>query len=166
MKNYKFCPICGNNLGEKVLEGRERPFCVKCGWVHYVNPLPVVSCLVLNGKKELLLIKRGIEPAIGEWALPGGFLELEETPEEAGQRELAEETGLRGIPGRHIGINTHISPVYGHLLMIGIEYIVEDFTLKVGDDAEDAAFYPVGGLPDIPFLSHRKLIISFLSHSG
>jgi 8-oxo-dGTP diphosphatase len=162
MQQFKYCPMCAAELAEEYVGGRDRYVCKKCAWINYRNPLPVISCLVQNKKGEILLIKRGIEPSKGEWALPGGFLELEETPEEAGKRELKEETGLDGRPGRQIGVNAHVSPMYGHLLMIGIEYIVDNYDLHVGDDAADAKFYPVDKLPRIPFKSHLKLIHDFL----
>ena len=162
MQQFKYCPICAAALIEKSVDGRNRFTCGECGWINYRNPFPGISCLVMNKKGELLLIKRGIEPSKGAWALPGGFLELEESPEEAGCRELKEETGLEGSPGRQVGVTAHISPMYGHLLMIGIEYLVDVYDIKVGDDAADARFYPVGSFPDIPFASHRELINKFL----
>ena len=154
--------MCAACLTEEHIDGRDRFICKKCGWINYRNPLPVISCLVLNRQGELLLIKRGIEPSKGAWALPGGFMEIEETPEEAGRRELKEETGLDGRPGRQVGVDAHISPMYGHLIMIGIEYLVDNFDLEIGDDAADAKFYPVDKLPEIPFKSHINLIRDFL----
>jgi ADP-ribose pyrophosphatase YjhB (NUDIX family) len=120
-----------------------------------------MSCLAVNQAKELLLIKRGIEPMAGSWALPGGFIELEECPEHAGQRELLEETGLRGEPGRLISVLSHMSPLYGPLIMIGYEYIIGDENPVAGDDAQDAGFFPFDDLPEIPFRAHRILIEQF-----
>jgi len=77
-------------------EGRKRLVCPACGWVNYENPIPSSAALVRNEKGEILLVKRGVEPGRGKWALPSGFIEIEETPEEACLRELKEETGLEG----------------------------------------------------------------------
>lgn len=163
MKKFKFCPFCAGVLKPKALEGRDRLVCEKCGWINYLNPLPVVSCLVSGPGGELLLIKRGIEPSKGAWALPGGFFEIEESPEEAGRRELKEETGLDGTAVRQVGVITHFSSMYGYLLMIGIEYKVENYKVVAGDDAEEAGFFPKDKLPEIPFKSHLDLISSFWS---
>lgn len=162
MKQFKYCPFCSLCLVKKRVDGRNRLICGGCGWINYRNPIPVISCLVRNKKDEILLIKRGIEPSKGAWALPGGFLELEESPEEAGSRELKEETGLAGRPGRQVGVAAHISPLYGHLLMVGIEFLVDVYNVTAGDDAAEARFCAVNGLPDIPFASHRELINKFL----
>lgn len=162
MKQFKFCPFCTEELSRKQIDGRERLFCGKCSWINYRNPLPVVSCLVSNPEGDLLLIKRGIEPSKGAWALPGGFFELEESPEEAGKRELKEETGLDGVAVRQVGVTTHVSPMYGHLLMIGLEYKVDSYNPVAGDDAESVEFFPQDALPKIPFESHLKLISDFL----
>lgn len=162
MEEYKFCPMCASKLEVSFVEGRQRLACASCSWVNYKNPLPVIACLVVNPQKELLLIKRGVEPCRGSWALPGGFVEIDENPEEAGKRELKEETGITGRPGRQIGVNQHISSKYGAILMVGIEYLTENFNLKVGDDAEDARFFTHEDLPEIPFESHRVLIDKFL----
>ena len=163
MKQFNFCPFCRGDLIISRVESRERLVCAKCEWVNYLNPLPVVSCLVSDPEDRLLLVKRGIEPSKGAWALPGGFIEQEESPEEAGKRELKEETGLDGEAVRQIDVTTHLSPMYGHLLMIGVAYKVTHCNPTAGDDAEEAIFYPPDALPDIPFKSHLKLISKFIA---
>ncbi|MGB3111363.1 MAG: NUDIX hydrolase, partial [Candidatus Omnitrophota bacterium] len=100
MEDYKYCPMCASALRLSEADGRDRLNCPKCGWIDYRNPLPVVACLVSNDDGDLLLIKRGIEPCRGSWALPGGFIEAGETIQDAGERELFEETGLQGVPER------------------------------------------------------------------
>ncbi|RKY42787.1 MAG: hypothetical protein DRP85_01770 [Candidatus Makaraimicrobium thalassicum] len=162
MKNYKYCPMCGTSLEWDHVDGRRRLACGECGWIDYRNPLPVIACLVSNRKGELLLIKRGIAPCKGAWALPGGFMEMDETPQEAGQRELREETGLEGMAGRLVGLHTQESPRYGSVLVSGIEFTVKNENIVTGDDAADAKFMPPKDFPDIPFASHRKLIEEFL----
>lgn len=161
MKPFKYCPHCRVELEKRALEGRERYFCPRCEWINYLNPLPVISCLVADRDKKILLIERAKEPMIGSWALPGGFVEIDETPEDAGERELFEETGLAGRPDRLISVLSHKSPLYGPLMMVGFEYHVTGGSLSAGDDARDAAFFSFKGLPEIPFGSHRILIEKF-----
>ncbi|MFH1552081.1 MAG: NUDIX hydrolase [Candidatus Omnitrophota bacterium] len=162
MKDYKFCPICGaSGLESKKIEDRNRMICGKCGWIDYRNPIPVIACLVSNSKGELLLIKRNVEPSRGRWALPGGFIEVGETLQEAGCRELCEETGLESKPGRLVGAHMQKSQMYGFVLVVGMVFTVENEDIRPGDDAADAKFIPAEDIPDIPFISHRKLIEEF-----
>ena len=71
-----------------MLEGRKRLFCPKCGKIYYENPIPVVAVIARDNQGRILLIKRKVEPCKGEWALPSGFMEIEETPVQAVLREL------------------------------------------------------------------------------
>lgn len=163
MKDYKYCPMCRSPLVEKLVEERHRLVCENCNWIYYKNPIPVIACMVTNKKGELLLVKRAIEPYKGEWSIPGGFMEFDETLPEAGSRELKEETGLEGRAGRFIGAHVQPSWMYGAVLVVGMEFLVEDETITPGDDAEEAEFMPMDALPDIPIESHLKLIEEYLS---
>jgi len=153
--------MCGAPLARQLAGGRDRLACKECGWINYLNPLPVVACLVRNSEKEILLIKRGVEPSVGSWALPGGFIEIDETPQGAGRRELHEETGLDGTAGRLVGVHMEESRMYGFVLVVGVEFIAGDKNAAAGDDALDAGFFARENIPKIPFAAHRKLIEDF-----
>jgi NADH pyrophosphatase NudC (nudix superfamily) len=68
----------------------ERDVCSTCGFVHYVNPKIVTGSIVRYGGR-ILLCRRAIEPRIGYWTLPAGFMEVGETTEQAAMREAHEE---------------------------------------------------------------------------
>ena len=156
-RTYKFCPRCGASLKREPVEDRLRFLCTQCSWIHYENPLPCVAAFVRNEKDEVLLIKRGVEPAIGEWALPSGFIEIDETPEMACVRELEEETGLLGRITGLLGVFSQESQVYNRVLIIG--YAVEaEGDLKPGSDSLDARYYFADNLPPIAFSSHREIV--------
>jgi len=91
----KFCSECGSAVTLQSVSGddRQRFVCAGCGKTHYQNPNVLVAVYVCSGT-EVLWIRRGIKPAIGKWAMPGGYMENNETPESAASRELREETGL------------------------------------------------------------------------
>lgn len=72
---------------------RERAICPACGKIHYVNPLIVVGTVPWLGD-QVLLCRRAIEPRLGKWTLPAGFMELGETMAEGALRETAEEAGM------------------------------------------------------------------------
>ncbi|MCP2603878.1 NUDIX hydrolase [Candidatus Aminicenantes bacterium AC-708-M15] len=139
------------------MEKRKRLICPKCGWIKYENPLPSVAALVRNERGEVLLVRRGVEPGKGKWALPSGFIEIEENPEKACLRELKEETGLKGKKIELIGVYSQRSRLYRKVLIIGYE-IQANGKLIPGSDSVDAKFFSVKNLPRIPFSSHRKII--------
>ncbi len=101
---------CGARLWATLVdtEDRERLYCPECGWITYVNPRLVVSTLPVTDDGKLVLLRRGIEPAYGSWAQPGGFLEIDETVHQAAVRETLEETGLLVQPGEIVGLYSRL----------------------------------------------------------
>lgn len=108
--SLKFCSRCGGPLvfGTIPGEDRERLACVACGHIAYVNPRLVVTTFPITDAGEIVLIRRGIEPGLGSWAQPGGFLEVDETVHQAAIRETWEETGLLVEPGEIVGLYTRL----------------------------------------------------------
>ncbi len=102
---HSHCSYCGTAFPAGV--GWPRT-CVHCGETTWLNPLPVAVVLLpvrgqgdgATGRPGLVVIRRDIEPARGQLALPGGFIEIGETWQEAAVRELREETGLLADPGQ------------------------------------------------------------------
>ena len=158
MQQKKFCPFCAGLLEERFAEGRRRLCCSVCDKIQYQNPIPAACTLVINPQGHLLLVRRAVPPKVGEWCLPGGFMELAELPEETALRELFEETGLRGKIERLIGVTAHPSSLYGAVLISG--YLVQNFSglARSGDDAQELAFFPMDALPELAFDSHRRFV--------
>ena len=154
----KFCPYCGQRVIEKTFGRRVHGYCVKCDMIHYENPLPAVAVLVLNSKDQLLLVKRSVEPAKGTWCLPGGFIEVDESIEEAAVRELEEETGIKGEIEGLVDFFSQRNQYYRAILIFGYRVKILGGELKAGDDAQEAGFYDLDKLPPIAFLSHKRLI--------
>ena len=75
-----------------------RELCEECGYIHYVNPIPVVGTVPVCGDR-VLLCRRAIEPQKGKWTLPAGFMEVHETLLEGALRETFEETGAQARDG-------------------------------------------------------------------
>lgn len=88
----KFCLHCGDTAIPKIPQGddRERIVCGGCGYIHYENPRVIVGSVPIHEDK-VLLCKRAIEPRLGYWTLPAGFLENGETSVEGASRETWEE---------------------------------------------------------------------------
>ncbi|HXW84788.1 MAG TPA: NUDIX hydrolase [Candidatus Binataceae bacterium] len=106
-REVKFCALCGAEMESRVvLPDRKRlPVCPRCGFVFFSSPKLVVGCLVVE-RGRVLLIRRGIEPALGKWTFPGGFVEFNETAAVAAARESLEEVGLAVRLGAVLGVYT------------------------------------------------------------
>ncbi len=164
---FAFCPKCGRELVIAEVEGTWRPVCPGCGWIHYLNPPPVVCAVPYRGK-EVLLIKRAVEPRKGTWALPGGFMEVGEAPVDACLRELEEETGIVSVGEVElVGVEYQPSRRYGSVVVIG--YAIEVLTPEEagpGDDAEEVAWFSRGDRPRMPFESFERVLRRWEEKAG
>ncbi|MEQ8320213.1 MAG: NUDIX hydrolase [Rhodospirillales bacterium] len=84
-------------------DDRERMVCVDCGFVHYDNPR-IVTGAVCTWEGKILLCRRAIEPRVGYWTIPAGYLELNETIQEGARREVVEESGAMVEIGPFLGM--------------------------------------------------------------
>lgn len=93
---FNFCPGCGAKVSLRVPPGDRLPrhVCDACGAIHYRNPRLIVGSLPV-WEDRVLLCRRAIEPRLGMWTLPSGFMENAETMAEAAVRETAEEANAR-----------------------------------------------------------------------
>ena len=89
---FKYCPECGSAHFE--INNEKSKHCADCGFTYYFNPSAATVAFILNHKNELLVCRRGKEPAKGTLDLPGGFIDMAETGEQGVTREVFEETGL------------------------------------------------------------------------
>ena len=137
---------------------------------HYPKPSVTADCIITRkyqGKNEVLLIKRMHEPFQNQWALPGGFIEIDEDLLEGAERELMEETGITNIdlqqfktfgkPGRD---------PRGRTISVVFHGRIQDHAaqIKAGDDAAEAQWYDVNKLPELAF-DHEVIIHEFIHRS-
>lgn len=133
----------------------------------YPRPALTVDCVVFGFDGtglQVLLIQRGVEPFLGAWALPGGFVLMDEDLEAAARRELEEETGLKdvyleqlqtfGTPGRD---------PRGRVVSVAYYALVqpEQHPPKGDTDASDAAWYPADQMPPLAF-DHAEILAAAL----
>jgi ADP-ribose pyrophosphatase YjhB (NUDIX family) len=154
---WNHCPICGEALISADDGQSMRPHCPPCERFYYSNPTPAACCFLTNDAGELLLVQRSIEPRKGLWTLPGGFVEMGETTDEAALRELEEETALRGEGTSLLGVST-ISSKHGGVIVIGYEVERWEGELDAQTDAMDAAFFSFENRPEIAFEVHQNLL--------
>ena len=154
----RFCPLCGEQLERISHDGRMRLYCRTCDTINYENPLPATAAIVIDHDEHLLLVKRGMDPGKGKWCLPGGFVEMDESPSEGVLRELTEETGLRGEVDQLIEAVYEDSPFYGPLIIIGYGVTPQGGRLQAGDDATEVQYFPLTDLPRVAFDSHQAII--------
>lgn len=133
----------------------------------YPRPALTVDAIVIakkNGRQQILLIQRGREPFAGVWALPGGFIEMEETLEQACIRELSEETGVRldSVKQFHTFDAVDRDPRHRTISVVFYAFLNEITKAEGSDDAINAAWFPVEKLPALAF-DHQLIISKFLA---
>ena len=92
------CPHCARPDEQPLV-------CERCAWRWYANPKPAAG-VILERDASVLLLRRAVEPCLGAWDLPAGYLDPGESPEEAARRETLEESGLEVDLVRLVGIYT------------------------------------------------------------
>ena len=154
-EGINFCQQCGAKLElQEDHEEKLRPKCAVCGFTYYKNPIPASACVILNDANEVVIIKRKFEPNAGGWALPSGYIEIDQDPESCAIDEMWEETGLEGKVERFLGYFTDYSPIYEKVISFGFLMKIIGGELRAGDDAVEARYVALDALPEICFPSH------------
>jgi 8-oxo-dGTP pyrophosphatase MutT (NUDIX family) len=162
LNQFSYCPKCGS---DRFVENNfKSKRCETCGFVYYFNSSASTIALIINDDKELLVATRAHEPARGTLDLPGGFIDLDETGEEAVAREIKEETHLDvsaveylfSIPNRYIYSGFEV-----HTLDLVYWCKVSDISnLQAEDDVANLQFIKIDELnPDLFGLHSVKEVI-------
>lgn len=123
---------------------------------NYTRPAVTADIIILkksNTQHFVLLIERKHTPYEGMWALPGGFLEMDETLEEAALRELQEETGIFGVELKqfHTFSKVNRDPRHRTITTVFIGYTDDNISIEAGDDAAKAQWFSMNELPSLAF---------------
>ncbi|MDR1884145.1 MAG: NUDIX domain-containing protein [Prevotella sp.] len=162
LSQFKYCPKCGS---KRFVENNfKSKRCEDCGFIYYFNSCSSTIAIIINGNKELLVATRAHEPVKGTLDLPGGFVDMEETGEEAVAREVKEETGLDvervnylfSIPNRYVYSGFEVST-----LDLVYRCMVKDTgNLKAEDDVASLEFIRISELkPELFGLLSVKEVI-------
>ena len=166
-RRASYCPYCGAELISRAFEGRDRQFCPDCERFVFQNPTPGANVVIIDGGGQsppssaakphdcdsVLLIERAIKPDIGTWAVPGGILEVDESPRVGAARELEEEAGLSVDPAALELVRTALDvddPDDGSYLSIcfAVERENTRGSPRPGAETSGARFWSVAELAD------------------
>lgn len=139
----------------------------------YEYPRPAVTTDVLilaKQTRQVLLIQRGNEPYSGLWALPGGFVDMDEDLTDGALRELKEETGIDGLPIEQFKTygGIHRDPRHRTISVVYTAVTDQPVFVTGMDDAADARWFDVDTLPQLAF-DHQQIIdeaLQFLANKG
>jgi mutator protein MutT len=148
LKAFEFCPRCGSKQFN-INDERSR-HCTNCNLTYYANASASTAAIITNSKGEVLLTTRAFNPAKGMLDLPGGFVDINETAEEAIIRELKEELNINiqnpkylfSLPNEY-----EFSGITVHTLDIFFKIEIDDNTIiKTDDDVASAQFYDLNNV--------------------
>ncbi len=140
-----YCCRCGSKINENVRQNNDviTGICANCDAVYYDNPKIIVLSLI-DHKGKVLLCKRSIKPRLGYWALPGGYMEKNETVEGAAIRETKEETGV-------VVNNLHLYALVNCPTINQVYFVfrgsVSSEYIDIGAESSDAKFYAECDIP-------------------
>jgi 8-oxo-dGTP diphosphatase len=158
--DVNYCPRCGMAVARKFTYGLNRAVCPSCNWIHFEDP-KVAAGVLIEQDGKVLLVRRVMEPHRGLWTLPAGFVNANEDPARAAERECEEETGL----------NVHVTGTleirFGREHPSGADFIIfyrgqlSGGSLRAGDDADEVAWFPKSALPPLAFESTKFILKKF-----
>ena len=122
----------------------ERDVCATCGFINYVNP-KIVTGSIVRHRGKLMLCRRAIEPRVGYWTLPAGFMEVGETTEQAAMREAREEANAAIIIDRLLAVYT--IPRIAQVQIMYLAHLAEE-SFSAGPESLEVM---LAGWDDIPW---------------
>ncbi len=144
-----YCLNCGTRLVVKEIEFREREICPACGWINYLQlKLSAGCCVEMDGK--ILLVQRGPEPFRGSWHMPAGYVEVDELPARAAERETHEESGLLVKADCLLGAYFYDDDPRGNGVVLLYAAAILDGELRGSDETLAAQFFAPEELGRLP----------------
>jgi 8-oxo-dGTP diphosphatase len=153
----RFCPRCASALDERDVEGKLLPACPACDFIAFRDPKVVAVAVLSAGEGAVWLIRRGIEPHLGEWALPGGYVDFDEHPRLAAARECREELGCEVHIERLVGVH-HASLVTGGVVIVAYGGWIVSGTPRACPEVLEARPFATVELPPLAFATHSAIL--------
>jgi len=146
MKHH--CYLCGAALVMSVVECREKEICSSCGWVYHPQ-LKVGSGVLIVQKGRLLLLKRAGDPFLGKWNLPAGYVEVDEPPARAAEREAQEETGLLVQAERLVDVYYFCDDPRGNGIFLVYKGHVQGGEVIVSPESCEVKYFSADEIPEL-----------------
>ena len=150
----KYCPACATPLEIKNVFGTDRPACPNCSHVVYHDPKVAATCIV-EREGRILMIRRALQPGMGLWCMPGGYVDRGEVVEEAAAREVLEETGLVVKVERLVGL---FSEKGRPVIVAAFAATETGGALQAGPEAQKLDFFPQQDLPPLAFARDVEIL--------
>ena len=159
---YRFCPRCGGGLEPRRLKASEpeRLVCQSCSFIFYLDP-KVVAGTLFTIDRRVVLLRRGVEPSMGRWVFPGGYVDRGESVQEAAIRETKEESRLDVRLRSLVGVYS-----YQRSPNVIVVYAAEVIggQLEAGDESLEAGTFAAGEIPweTLAFSSTRDALKDYI----
>lgn len=159
---YRFCPRCGGDLEKRVVKATEpkRLVCLNCSFIFYQDP-KVVAGTIFTLDGGIVLLKRGVEPAMGKWVFPGGYVDRGESVQEAAVRETREESQIDVQLGPLLDVYS-----YSRSPNVIVVYTADAVggELAAGDESVEAGIFARTEIPwdDLAFDSTRDALNDYI----
>jgi ADP-ribose pyrophosphatase YjhB (NUDIX family) len=160
----QYCPRCGNSLEERYIDAEQhyRKICSSCEFIFYINP-EVVAAAVPRQEDRIWLVRRNVEPSLGYWTFPGGYVNLHERVPDAAIRETLEETRL---DVRLDGLLNIYSYQNSRVVLIVYRATVIGGIAGVTPESREVRSFHLNDIPwsDLAFPSTREALADYLHH--
>jgi ADP-ribose pyrophosphatase YjhB (NUDIX family) len=141
-----FCPRCATPVAQRRIEGTLRHTCPACGYIHFADP-KVAATVLITWNRNVLLVRRAVDPQRGLWSLPGGYVNFGEDPLDAARRECWEEVAIK------LDELVLLDVAFGSNVIV-ITYVAQLSALVTpvpADDADRADWFTPDDLPPLAF---------------
>ena len=163
---YRFCPCCAAPLDLRPVKAGDPPrlVCEGCGFIFYLDP-KVATGVIFAHDGGIVLVQRAIEPSLGKWVFPGGYVDRGEAVEHAAVRETREEAGLHVRLTRLLGVYSYPGSAV-ILVVYGGE--VQGGSLAIDEESLAIRAFPPAEIPwdDLAFPSTRQALQEYLGAAG
>ncbi|MGH7794471.1 MAG: NUDIX domain-containing protein [Candidatus Binatia bacterium] len=160
---YRFCPRCGGSLKQQVVKINEpkRLVCQACSFIFYQDP-KVVAGTVFTLDGGIVLLKRGVEPALGKWVFPGGYVDRGESVQEAAIRETKEESQLDVRLGPLLNVYSY--PRSPNVIVVYTAQVTGG-ELAAADESVEAGIFTSKEVPwhDLAFDSTKQALDDYIN---
>jgi ADP-ribose pyrophosphatase YjhB (NUDIX family) len=159
LEDVRYCPRCAH---EATVKFPRSITCPNCGYGAFYNPKPVACAITANPQDEIILARRGFEPNRGRWSMPGGFVDLGESVEQAAMRETKEEICVDVELTRLVGVYSRETD---RVMLVVYEGLITD-TPQTTDEAPTIEAFAETELPwdRMAFWSTTQALEDLLNH--